>query len=237
MTHRLPALAAVAVLAALLGSTTGCRSAEVTRLQRYQGDPVQQPSVIYVYDFRTDNADVRLADDEEDPAALAAEVARHLSKSLIDEMESWRLPIEHKTGPLDVPEDGVAIHGEVVLVDEGSRAKRVFLGFGSGRSRLETIGRLYLPGPRGPKQMAEYRIASKSGAKPGILTTLPIGMAVQGLNAMVLGINALSATAGELSATVAGDAEESASEWSETLEILFDQHGWIDVNTEMIQFE
>lgn len=234
MIRRPFALALVLLLAAPLGVTTGCRSAEITQLQRYRGKPVQQPRRVYVYDFRTDDAQVRLADDSEDPAPVAKAVAKALSLVLVEALEDFHIPVERRVGPLDVPEDSVALHGELVRVDEGSRARRVLVGFGSGASRLETLARVYLPGPMGPEKMAEYRTTSTSGRKPGVLTTLPIGVLAQGLTGLVLLINAGSATLGELNAAVGGDAEETASEWAEALEQLFHENGWLDEDPDSI---
>ena len=122
-------------------------------------------------------------------------------------------------------------------MDEGSRDKRVLIGFGSGHSQLDTLARLYVRGDQGPHKMAEYRTTSQSGKKPGILTTLPIGVAFQGFSLLVLGINAASATVGELSATVSGDAAETASEWADALQELFERHGWLDEDPDRIEFD
>lgn len=231
----------LALALALLGvvswlPTTGCRSAEVTRLQGYQGPPVQQPRRIYVYDFGTDDARMQLADADEDPARVAAETARALSLALVRELEDFHIPVERRVGPLEVPEDSVALDGELVRVDEGSRARRVLIGFGSGASHVDTLARVYLPGARGPEKMAEYRTTSTSGRKPGILTTLPIGALVQGFTGLVLLVNAGSATLGELNASVAGNAEETASEWAEQLQQLFHRNGWLDEDPDEVDF-
>jgi hypothetical protein len=225
------------LLVILVALSSACRTAEITRLQRYEGDPVQQPRIIYIYDFRTDDTRVTLADESQDPASVAANVARALSLELIEELEDFKIPIERRTGPLDVPENSLAIHGEIVSIDEGSRARRVFIGFGNGASEVDTLGRLYLRGARGPEKMAEFRTTASSGNKPGILTTLPIGVAVQGLSLIVLGINAASATIGELNASVAGDARETASEWADALQDMFEIHGWLDDDPDLLDFD
>ena len=57
-----------------------------------------------------------------------------------------------------------------------------------------------------------------SGAKPGILTTLPIGIAVQGLSILVLLINGGMSTLGELSSSSSANAERMAEELAEAVE-------------------
>ncbi len=219
-----------------LAASTGCTSAEVIQVQDYHGEPVQQPRNIYVYDFRIDDAQVLLADDKGDPNQLARDVARAFSLQIVKELEDFQIPIERRTGTFDVPENTLAIYGDLVAVDEGSAPKRVLIGFGSGATHLDTLVRLYVRGPQGPEQVAEYNTTSQSGKKPGVLTTLPIGMAVQGLSLMLLAIQGGVATVGELNSAVAGDAKETAEELSDSLKKLFDEHGWLDEDPDAAPF-
>ena len=220
-----------------LVASTGCRSAEIVQVQGYKGEPVQQPRRIYVYDFRSEDARVLAADEDTDTAKLASDTATALSLALVDELEDFQIPIERATGPMDVPENSLAIHGELLIVDEGSRAKRVFLGFGSGKTRVDTHARLYVRGDQGPQKIAEYKTMSDSGWKPGILTTLPIGMAVQGLSLMLLAIQGGMATFGELNSVVSGDAKETADEWAEALQTFFEENGWLDEDPDSMPFD
>jgi hypothetical protein len=225
MTERILSLLLILVFGT---GTAGCRSADITLVEGYNGPPMPQPTQIVVFDFRTDNARMILSDEDASPERTAANVARALSLELIEELEDWNIRIVHGEGPMQIPEGAVAIHGELRLVDEGSTLKRGFIGFGYGASQVETTGRLYMRGELGPRQIAEYQTAARSGKKPGMLTTLPIGMAVQGVSLVVFALNAASFAVGELSATVSGDAKETASEWADALEEFFRNEGWLD---------
>jgi hypothetical protein len=225
------------ILIACMASPVACRTAEITATKRYEGGPVQQPRKIYVFDFRTEDAEIILADEHKHKQTEAKRVARALSLVLVDELEDFEIPIERRTGPFDVPENSVAIHGEILRVDEGSTAKRALVGFGYGASNVDTLARVYLRGPNGPEEMVEYRTEAKSGRKPGILTTLPIGMAVQGFSLLLLAISAGSVALGEINASVAGDAKKTASEWAERLEELFRTQGWLDEGYEGIGWD
>lgn len=206
----------------------GCRSAEVTLVRGYDGPPVPQPVAVYLYDFDTDETEIHLSDEKRSPQEIARQVAQGLSTALEQEMKDHDIRVVRQSGPLRVPEGGLAIHGDLVKLDEGSRAKRVLVGFGYGATQLDTRARLYLRGKAGPEKIAEYKTTSASGPKPGILTTLPVGMAIQGVSLVVIAINAATATLGEVNSTVSGDAEETAEEWAEVLIEFFQQQGWID---------
>lgn len=227
----------VSLLVLQVAALGGCRSAEVTQVRRYQGPPVQQPRRIYVFEFRSEDAKVQLADEGERPEAVARAAAGTLALDLARELEDFQIPVERRSDELDVPEGSVAIHGEVVEVDEGSRAKRVFIGFSSGETRFDTVARVYLRGPQGPEEIAEYRTTAHSGHKPGILTTLPLGMAVQTLSLLTLAIQGGAATVGELDSTVARDAEETAEKLADALQELFEINGWLDEDPDAFHFE
>jgi hypothetical protein len=220
-----------ALLIGLLAMGTvsfGCRSTDVTLVKGYDGPPVQQPMAVYLYDFETEGAEITLSDEDRSAQKIARGVSAGLSKVIAQELKDSGITVVRQTGPLQIPSNGLAIHGEVVKLDEGSRAKRVFIGFGYGATHFDTRARLYLPGSNGPEEIAEYLTTSKSGPKPGILTTLPIGVAVQGLSLVVIGVNAATATLGEVKSTVAGGAEDTGEEWVEEVVDFFRKQGWVD---------
>ena len=211
------------------GATSfGCRSADVTLITGYDGPPVPQPVAVYLYDFETDETVIHLSDEDRSPQKIAQQASRGLSKIIEKEMRDNKIVVVRQSGPFQVPEGGLAIHGDLLKLDEGSRAKRVFIGFGYGATQLDTRARVYMRGSSGPEKIAEYEITSASGPKPGVLTTLPIGMAIQGVSLLVFGINAATATLGEVNSTVAGDVEETGEEWVDALVDFFRKQGWVD---------
>ena len=111
-------------------------------------------------------------------------------------------------------------HPLISVVAEGSRAKRIFIGFGSGKSRLSAIAQLYgaVPGREGP--LFEFQTTAKSGWKPGVLTTLPIGMAVQGLSLVLIVVQGGMVGMGELGASISSDAKRAAKKLADELETV-----------------
>ena len=112
----------------------------------------------------------------------------------------------------------MAIGGQIVTVEEGSRAKRVLIGFGSGRSRLTSAAQLHGITMIGPADLWEYQNTAASGKRPGILTTLPIGVAVQGLSLMVLLVNGGLSTMGELSSVSTSNAKRMGKKLAAAVE-------------------
>ena len=64
----------------------------------------------------------------------------------------------------------------------------------------------------------EFQNTAKSGAKPGILTTLPIGIAVQGVTLVLLVVQGGMAGMGELSSTSTANAKRMAKELADAVE-------------------
>ncbi|MEE8165627.1 MAG: DUF4410 domain-containing protein, partial [Myxococcota bacterium] len=146
------------------------------------------------------------------------EVGRVLADVLAKELENRGILVSRKSGPIGVPSGSMAMGGQIVTADDGSRAKRVFIGFGSGKSRLTSAAQLYAITENSPTVVWEYQNTAASGAKPGILTTLPIGVAVQGVTVLLLVVNGGLATMGELSSSSTANAKRMADELADAVE-------------------
>jgi hypothetical protein len=206
----------------------GCGTSDVTAVRPYDGGRLPRPRSIVVYDFETAGADITLAGKERSRADAGRSVAHRLSLEVVEELEDLGIPAERRTGDFEVPSDSFAIHGQLVLANEGSAWKRGFVGFGYGKSEVRTVARLLRHDAGGAEVIAEYDTEATSGRKPGVLTTLPIGMAVQGVSLMVFLVSGAAAGIGELNASLGRDAKRTAKEWVGELEDLFEEHGWLD---------
>ncbi len=207
--------------------TLGCGTIQVDLVKPYSAGSRPRPTQIIVFDFETDAADIRLSDEGASKEAAGNAVANGLSQMLLEELEDLGIPSSRQTGELVVPDGALAIFGRLVKVDEGSSIKRGLVGFGYGASEVDTVAQLYGSSAMSPELLAEYHTHATSGRKPGIATTLPIGLAVQGLSLIVLGITAASVAVGELNASVGRDAARTGEEWAEMLEALFEEQGWV----------
>jgi hypothetical protein len=215
----------VLALALMLSLAVGCAQVNTNGFRRYQGMRLPAARGIVVYDFEPTGRSIGLGDGlEGDSAGLSneemknrREVGSALADVLAKELESRGILTSRRSGPLAVPEGLLAVGGQIVTVDEGSRAKRILIGFGSGRSRLSSVAQLYGNTDDGIADLWEYQNTAASGAKPGILTTLPIGIAVQGVTVLLLVVNGGLATMGELSSVTTANAKRMADELADAV--------------------
>jgi len=204
--------------------STGCAQVDTNGTRRHTGPRLPPPREVVVYDFRPTRAQPSQGAEPSDglrsPAerALRTDVGKALADVVAEELRDRGIVANRRTGPIVTAPDSMAIGGHVVEIDEGSDAKRIFIGFGSGRSSLATAGQLYGRTENGMILLWEYQNTAASGAKPGILTTLPIGMAVQGVTALVFLLNGGMATLGELSSTSSANAKRMAKEMADEVE-------------------
>ena len=218
------AISLVVVVALLVG----CAQVNTTPVRRYRGPRLEGARAVVVYDFEPTGESIGLesgrnveANEDglsEESLANRREVGRVLADVLAEELEDRGILTSRKSGPIGVPPGSLVMGGQIVTVDDGSRAKRVFIGFGSGKSRLTSAAQLYAITETGPTVAWEYQNTAASGSKPGVLTTLPIGMAVQGLTVMVLILNGGFSTLGELSSSSTANAKRMADELADAVE-------------------
>jgi hypothetical protein len=216
------------LIVALSTGSIGCASANSKGMRATRTDRLPQPRGIVVYDFEPtansiglDAGRTRIEDGQgisNEDLATRREVGRVVADVLAKELEDRGFLTSRKTGNVEVPEGLMAIGGQIVTVEEGSRAKRVLIGFGSGRSRLASAAQLHGITMIGPADIWEYQNTAASGAKPGILTTLPIGVAVQGLTLLVLLMNGGMSAMGELSAASTSNAKRMGKELAAAIE-------------------
>ena len=215
-------------LVVVVALVAGCAQVNTTPLRRYRGPRLEAARAVVVYDFEPTGESIGLESgrdieaneegDSEENLANRREVGRVLADVLAEELEDRGILTSRKSGPVGVPPGSLVIGGQIVTVDEGSSAKRIFIGFGSGKSRLTSAAQLYAVTPTGPAVAWEYQNTAASGAKPGVLTTLPIGIAVQGLTLLLLVINGGLSAMGELSSSSTANAKRMAKELAESVE-------------------
>jgi hypothetical protein len=216
------------LIAALSTGSIGCASANTKGMRATRTDRLPQPRGIVVYDFEPTGNSIGLGAGRDshqggqgisnEDLANRREVGRVLADVLAQELDDRGFLTSRKSGNIEVPEGLMAIGGQIVTVEEGSRAKRVLIGFGSGRSRLTSAAQLHGVTMIGPAEIWEYQNTAASGAKPGVLTTLPIGVAVQGLTLLVLLVNGGLSTMGELSAASTSNAKRMGKELAASVE-------------------
>ena len=216
----------------------GCASTQVSNRQILVNEKIPRPDRILVCDFIADPADMppdsALATALEAGAPLTAEqlqVGHQLGAQIADELvaqiRDMGLPAVHGLSGTPPRLGDIVIRGYLVSVDEGSAAKRMTIGFGSGTSELKTVVEGYQMTTRGLRKLGSGTVESGGSKGPGaaapaavaIATGNPIGLIVTG------GIKVYGEASG--SSQLEGRAKATAKEIADTLKTRFEQQGWI----------
>ena len=132
-------------------------------------------------------------------------------------------------GAVTTPEvNDIVIRGYLVSIEQGSAAKRMTIGFGSGGSELATTVEGYQMTAQGLRKLGSGTLGSKGSKGPGagvgaagwLITGSPIGLIVGG------GLKVYGEASG--SAKIEGRAKATAKEIADQLKTRFKEQGWIN---------
>jgi hypothetical protein len=239
--HRILALGCAALLGGAVLGTIGCASTELAVTSQYTG-AVPRPERILIFPFATSPEEVQLdwsptaagawklqglsAGQERQQVAHA--VAHALAQRLVSKVRDLGLPAELAEGFVP-PTSGtaLAISGQFLAIDEGSRTERVVIGLGAGRSQVRTAVQVAEIFPEGRRLLDQFEIDAKSGRKPGAAETMGVG-AAGGEIAVSAAVTAAGSVASEaFGADVEADAERTAAKVAAALQSFFERQGWL----------
>ena len=227
----------VSCLIAIL-MVNGCASTKVSDREILVTEKVPRPDHILIYDFAATPADVP-ADSSLAAAATAGtpqtpeqietgrRVGAALATRVADKVRRMGLPAE-RASTQSVPQiNDIVIRGYLLSVVEGSAAKRVGVGFGSGASELSVAVEGYQMTAQGLRKLGSGTGTAGGSKTPGaaagagvaIATANPIGLVV---NTGIRGYGELSGSSG-----MEGRVEQIATEIAKQMEPRFRAQGWI----------
>lgn len=159
-------------LAALLAAValSACSSVSVRDYQ--QTGAVRQPKHIYVAPFDTKSAAFKVAGDRDGSktAALKENVAKLLSDYTVQNVAKHVAPASVvSTGA--APRDGWLVTGRFTRVNTGSRELRMFIGLGSGGSKMETSVEVFDLASSRTRPFLQFSTTGGSNAMPGLVTS------------------------------------------------------------------
>ena len=200
----------------------GCASSTITSRQEYQGAKVARPDHIIAYDFAATPADVPA-----EQIATGRQVGAEIATVLVEDIRSMGLPAERGSSQTQPQIGDLVIKGNLLSIDEGSAAKRVAIGFGSGAAQLKATAVGYLMTDRGLRKLGSGSADTSGGKSPGaalgvvgaVATGNPAGLIIS------TGMKAYGESSG--SSTIEGRAKDMAKEIAEVLQVKFKEQGWI----------
>lgn len=221
-------------------AVSACAKTRVDDRHRLVNEPLARPGQILVYDFAATPGDVPpdslLARnfEIEGPAQTPAHIAEgralgaQIAAELVKEIRAMGMPATHAgSGSVQPQLNDIVIRGYLVSVKEGSAAKRVTIGFGSGASELRTAVEGLQMTPAGLRTLGYGSVQAGGGKSPGaavgaiafIATANPAGLIVSS-GMKVAG----EATGGS---KLEGRAKATAEEIADVLKARFKEQGWI----------
>jgi hypothetical protein len=223
----------------VIAAIIGCASSTITSRQEYQGEKIARPGHIIVYDFAATPADVPAGSaiagqytehstpQTEEQIAAGRRVSSEIATVMVEDIQGMGLPAERASNQT-VPQIGdLLIKGSLLSIDEGSAAKRVAIGFGSGASQLKVAVEGFLMTDRGLRKLGSGTADSSGSQSPG--AALGVVGAVATANPAGLIISSGMKVYGEESgsSTIEGRAKDMAKEIAGVLQVKFKEQGWI----------
>jgi uncharacterized protein DUF4410 len=223
-----------------LAVLAGCASTEVTNRQQLVTGKLPRPDHILVYDFVATPGEVpadssiageyseydtpQTTEESETGHQVGAEIAAQL----VEEIRGMGLPAVRATTGTTPQINDIVIRGYLLSINEGSAAKRVTIGFGSGASKLQVAVEGYQTTAQGLQKLGSGTVDAGGGKSPGaalgavafIATANPVGLIVSS------GMKVYGEASG--SAKIGGRAKQATREIADRLKMRFQEQGWID---------
>lgn len=235
------------LLAALLAA--GCASSETTGRQDVtkQGEILPKPDRIYVYNIRATPDEVpsdaaisgnyaqRQKPLTSEEIALGRKLGALVAKHLAEALRSMGLPAQHVTANAPALQDrDLQIKGEFLEIDEGSRTKRVLIGFGAGANQLLTHIEVFQMTDGRLRSLGGAQIQAEGGKMEGATTDLALAAATGGsLLTTTLISGGIKATSESGSESLEGAAKRTAAQIAQELSKDLVKHGWIPADKAM----
>jgi hypothetical protein len=225
------------LLALLLAA--GCASTKVSDRQQVVTGQLPRPDHILVYDFIATPEDVpgdsALAGQKSEPAkpqtaeqiATGKKVGAEIATRLVEEIRSMGMPAERAVAGAQPQINDIVLRGYLLSIEEGSAAKRIGIGFGSGGSELKVAVEGFQMTAQGLRKLGSGDTDAGGSKGPGTavgLVTLlathnPAGLIISG------GMKVYGEASGK--SKIEGRADQTAKEIAGILKKRFQEQGWI----------
>jgi len=231
--HILTCLVALLVIA-------GCASTKVTGRDELVTGQIPRPNTIWVHDFAATPGDVP------DESALAGQDLEHstpqtakeiamgrqlgdeIASRLIEQINGMGMSAERASAGTTPQINDLVLRGYLISFNEGSAAKRIAIGFGSGASDLKVAVEGFQMTAQGLRKLGSGTTDAAGGKAPGadlgvlglLATHNPAGLIISS------GIKIYGEESGR--STVKGRAKQTAKEIADVLKKRFQEQGWVD---------
>ncbi len=224
-------LAAVAVTLSL---GLACARATTEGARRYvePGAEIPRPPVVLVYRFALDADDVALDTlgmrdaTQEEISSEGRAVQNQLALQIVADLNERGISAQRGMEAVPVPINAFLIKGQFVTIDQGSRVRRMVIGFGSGSESLQTQVQVYRNTPDGKVRIAAAEVNAEGNRMPGMAGPLAVGAATGNVaRAAVIsgGMNVAQEVTGGLGQAI----NNISAEIADRAEAFYREKGWL----------
>ena len=154
-------------------------------------------------------------------------VGAEISKQLVEQIRLMGMPAERASKGTTMQINDIMIRGYLITVEEGSKAKRLSIGFGSGGSELKVAAEGFQKTAQGLRKLGAGVAESEGGKSPG--AGVGLGVLAATNNPVGLMVSSGVKVYGEVSgnAKIEGRVEQIVEEIAKILKTRFEEQGWI----------
>lgn len=134
--------------------------------------PASRPEALYVRPFevrRGAEFDAATPVNGQDPRDKVGEL---VTEAILSRADAWIAPGKLLDAGAPLPSSGLLVQGKILRTQQGSRALRVGIGFGLGRTRLETSVRVFNLAASSTEPWLAFETTGGSNMEPGVLGAL-----------------------------------------------------------------
>lgn len=229
-----------ALFISIMAALPGCASTMVIEQTPTVQESITRPNQIWIYDFVATPRDLSsdspryVADGQtayltDTQTVIARRLGALIARDLADDIQAFGLPaMEARPGSSPQPGDS-EIRGHLVSIEDGDLARRFIIGFGEGRSEMETVAECYVMKPQGLRKIGSWTLSSSGSKTPGIIVPAATALALS--NPIHLLFAGGVKIYGELSgrSKLEGRAKATADTLAGELRIAFQEWGWMSL--------
>ncbi len=212
------------VVSLLLSLVVGCASATT----RQTGELVEEtslprPPVLLIYDFDVAPDDAPPSEEIERGRA----VAKAFSEEVVTKLEAVGIPAQRATASTTVPLHAVVVKGQFVTIREGSRTRRMLIGFGVGSTMLRVEIQLYQIMESGLQRIKEVEGQARGSRMPGIAVSGGVAAATGSVVPLLVGggMSVVRGVRGGIRG-IKADVDRLAERFGYKMIVFYYREGW-----------
>jgi hypothetical protein len=218
----------------------GCASTKVSNREQLVYGQLPRPSMIWVYNFAATPSDVpadsawagqfseHSTPQTQEQIAEGRKVGAEIATQLVAQIQKMGMPAAEAVQGTIPQVNDIEIRGYLVSVEQGSAAKRIVVGFGSGASDLEVAVEGYQVTPQGLRELGTGNVSAESGKSPGGLLGVATLLATHNPAGLIVSTGAHIYGEKSGKSTLEGRAKQTAEKIAKVLKQRFEEQGWIE---------